>query len=147
MRNLSRWLDGIYDTNLLAGTNAVSANIKGDEGYVVYVSDRRGDKPKAEYLSDGTSYQSTNGTVDNEDIYGPNGILDAGEDIIDFGWDATLGAMSKKGTLQKKTSELARREQFVGRSVRLNPDRQSRALAAMRFNNSLFSSLGQIIQW
>jgi hypothetical protein len=54
-----------------------------------------------EYLSDGTAYQSTNGTVDNEDIYGPNGILDAGEDVIDFGWDANLGAASKKALCRK----------------------------------------------
>ena len=106
MRNLARWLDGVYDGNLLAGTHAVSTNIKGDEGYVVYVSDRRGDRVKAEYQSDGTAYLSTNGTVDNEDIYGPNNILDAGEDVIDFGWDATKGAASKKGTLQKDTAEL-----------------------------------------
>ncbi|MGI8470193.1 MAG: hypothetical protein ACR2N3_17260 [Pyrinomonadaceae bacterium] len=104
MRNLSRWLDGVYDANLLSGTNAVSANIKGDEGYVVYVSDRRGDKIKTEYLSDGTAYKSTNGTVDNEDIYGPNGTLDAGEDVIDFGW--TAPGVSKKGILQHDTSEI-----------------------------------------
>ena len=106
MRNLSRWFDGIYDTNLLSGTNAVSTNIKGDEGYVVYISDRRGDRVKSEYLSDGTVYNSTNGIVDNEDIYGANGVLDEGEDIIDFGWDATRGGASKKGTLQKDTAEL-----------------------------------------
>lgn len=104
MRNLARWIDGIYDNNLLSGTNAVSANINGEEGYVVYVSDRRGDRVKAEYLSDGTSFASTNGIVDNEDIYGPNSSLDAGEDIIDFGWD--VGGIAKKGTLQKDTAEL-----------------------------------------
>ena len=104
MRNLSRWLDGVYDANLLAGTNAVSGNINGEEGYVVYLSDRRGDRVKAEYLADGTSFASTNGIVDNEDIYGANGILDAGEDVIDFGWNA--GGTSKKGTLQKDTLEL-----------------------------------------
>ena len=103
MRNLARWLDGVYDGNLLAGTDAVSTNIKGDEGYVVYISDRRGDNVKNEYLSDGTVYKSTNGNVDNEDIYGPNGKLDKGEDVIDFGWE---GGVSKKGTLQKDTSEL-----------------------------------------
>lgn len=104
MRNLTRWLDGVYDNNLLAGTNAVSANIMGENGYVVYISDRRGDKIKTEYLSDGTAYFSTNGMVDNEDIYGPNGTLDDGEDVIDFGWGP--GGKSKKGTLQKDTSEL-----------------------------------------
>lgn len=104
MRNLARWVDGVYDNNLLAGTTAVSTNINGEEGYVVYVSDRRGDQKKAEYLADGTSYASTNGIVDNEDIYGPNGNLDAGEDVIDFGWN--VGGTSKKGTLQKDTLEL-----------------------------------------
>lgn len=104
MRNLARWLDGVYDANLLSGTNAVSANVDGDEGYVVYVSDRRGDIKGTEYLSDGTSYASTNGVVDNEDIYGPNGRLDTGEDVIDFGWNPS--GTSKKGTLQKDTREL-----------------------------------------
>jgi hypothetical protein len=104
MRNLSRWLDGVYDANLLSGTQAVSANVKGDEGYVVYVSDRRGDTLQTEYLSNGTSFRSTNGIVDNEDIYGPNGRLDEGEDVIDFGWNS--GGTSKKGTLQKNTAEL-----------------------------------------
>lgn len=104
MRNMSRWLDGIYDNNLLSGTNAVSSNINSEEGYVIYVSDRRGDRVKTEYLSDGTSYASTNGIVDNEDIYGPNNSLDAGEDVINFGWDT--GGISRKGTLQKDTNEL-----------------------------------------
>ncbi len=106
MKNLARWLDGIYDGNLLANTNAVSKNIRDDEGYVVYVSDRRGDRVKAEYLPDGSSYAGTNGIVDNEDIYGPNGILDSGEDVIDFGWDSGKSAASKKGTLQKDIKEL-----------------------------------------
>ena len=60
---------------------------------------------KTEYLSDGTSYTSTNGIVDNEDIYGPNDVLDEGEDVIDFGWDSS-GSEQKKGTLQKDTAEL-----------------------------------------
>ncbi len=104
MHNLARWVDAVYDGNLLAGTNAVSTNIKADEGYVVYVSDRRGDRVKTEYAADGTAYRSTNGNVDNEDIYGPNNKLDPGEDVIDFGWDAS--ATSKKGTLQKDITEL-----------------------------------------
>jgi hypothetical protein len=49
---------------------------------------------------------STNGTGYNEYIYGPNGVLDEGEDFIDYGWDATKSAAGKKGTLQKDTSEL-----------------------------------------
>jgi hypothetical protein len=106
MKNLARWLDGIYDSTLLAGTTAVSTNIEGAEGYVVYVSDRRGDRVKTEYKKDGAQYQSTNGFVDNEDIYGPNNTLDAGEDVIDFGWDSTRGGASRKGSLQKDTQEL-----------------------------------------
>ncbi len=104
MRNLARWLDGVYDANLLSGTTAVSGNVNGEEGYVVYVSDRRGDQKNTEYLADGTAFASTNGIVDNEDIYGPNNTLDAGEDVIDFGWN--VGGASKKGTLQKDTREL-----------------------------------------
>jgi hypothetical protein len=104
MRSLARWLDGVYDGNLLAGTSAVRANIGAEEGYVVYVSDRRGDRVKPEYLPDGTSFASTNGIVDNEDIYGLNGVLDAGEDVIDFVWN--VGGTSKKGTLQKDPLEL-----------------------------------------
>jgi hypothetical protein len=106
MKNLARWLDGIYDSNLLSGTPAVSTNIEGAEGYVVYISDRRGDRVKTEYKRDGSTYQSTNGFVDNEDIYGPNNTLDAGEDVIDYGRDFARGGASKKGTLQKDTQEL-----------------------------------------
>jgi hypothetical protein len=68
MRNLARWVDGVYDTNLLAGTPAVAANINGADGYILYVSDRRGDRVKNE----GGNVMS-NGKVDNEDIYGQNG--------------------------------------------------------------------------
>jgi hypothetical protein len=138
MRNMARWLDGIYDNNLLSGTNAVSTNINGEEGYVIYVSDRRGDRVKAEYLSDGTSYASTNGVVDNEDIYGPNGILDSGEDVIDFGWD--LGGIARKGTLQKDTTELP-----DGGTIGITPatnapvtDRLVRAQAVMQQKTSYF---------
>lgn len=124
MKNLARWLDGIYDTNLLAGTTAVSTNIRSDDGYVVYVSDRRGDRVKTEYKKDGTTYTSTNGTVDNEDIYGPNGVLDPGEDVIDTGRDSTQSGASKKGTLQKDTFELPDTgnvwAQTMGRAARAN---------------------------
>ncbi|MGI8642137.1 MAG: hypothetical protein ACR2MG_19580, partial [Pyrinomonadaceae bacterium] len=139
MRNLARWADGIYDSNLLAGTNAVSTNIEGDEGYVVYFSDRRGDKPKPEYLSDGTSFASTNGTVDNEDIYGPNNLLDAGEDVLDFGWDATKGAASKKGTLQKDTSELPDvGTVWSGNSAWTMAERLSRAQTVLSYRTNYF---------
>ena len=84
MRNLARWLDGVYNNNLLAGTNATSNFIGSPDGYTVYVSDRRGDKVKA-MVDSGVNVNSTNGMVDNEDIYGPNGTLDAGEDVQQTG--------------------------------------------------------------
>jgi hypothetical protein len=105
MRNLSRWVDGVFDANLLAGTNAVSANIDGSNGYVVYISDRRGDKLKQEKDPLDVQLNTTNGMVDNEDIYGPNGTLDPGEDVIDDGLDLSTG-FTKKGSLQKDASEL-----------------------------------------
>ncbi len=140
MRNLARWVDGKYDGNLLSGTNAVSANVKGDEGYVVYVSDRRGDRVKAEYLSSGTSYASSNGSVDNEDIYGPNGILDDGEDVIDFGWDSTKAGKSKKGTLQNDTNELPNTGSNypTGSPWLVVTDRISRAQNALRYQTPFF---------
>ncbi len=85
MRNLARWLDGVYDTNLLAGTTAVSTNIGNPGGYTVYVSDRRGDKVKPMLGPTGAIINSTNGMVDNEDIYGPNDALDLGEDVQETG--------------------------------------------------------------
>jgi Tfp pilus assembly protein PilX len=105
MRNLARWVDGVYDANLLAGTSAVSTSVNGVDGYIVYVSDRRGDRVKSEIDSSGAAINTTNGMVDNEDIYGPNGALDPGEDVIDGGIDVATGAQ-KKGTLQNDTNEL-----------------------------------------
>lgn len=125
MKNLARWVDGYYDSNLLSGTNAVSTKIDGvsANGYIVYVSDRRGDKIKSEYASYnettgapvGAAIQTTNGMVDNEDIYGFNNILDgitlpdgtlaSGEDVIDFGIDPVT-TKAKKGSLQRDISEL-----------------------------------------
>jgi Tfp pilus assembly protein PilX len=94
MRNLARWLDGVYDTNLLSGTTAISTNIGSPDGYTVYVSDRRGDRVES-LVDSGITVNSTNGMVDNEDIYGPNNILDPGEDV------------QGTGTLVKDTNELA----------------------------------------
>lgn len=93
MRNLARWLDGVYDQNLLANTGAISPNIASPDGYTVYVSDRRGDEVKA-LTASGVTINATNGMVDNEDIYGPNGNLDAGEDV------------QGTGALVKDTNEL-----------------------------------------
>lgn len=102
MRNLARWLDGVYDTNLLAGTSAVSTNINNPGGYTVYVSDRRGDKVKPMVGPTGAIINSTNGMVDNEDIYGPNGALDPGEDV------------QETGSLVKDASELPDPAALVG---------------------------------
>lgn len=106
MRNLARWVDGVYDTNLFNGIAAanspVSANINGNDGYVVYVSDRRGDRVKAERDASGAAIQTTNGMVDNEDIYNVTAAtptLDPGEDVIDEGFDLTTGS-NKKNSLQ-----------------------------------------------
>lgn len=134
MRNLARWLDGIYDTNLFVGTPAVSTNIKGDEGYVVYVSDRRGDKKRTEYLENGSNFQSTNGIVDNEDIYGPNNALDDGEDVIDFGWEGS--GVSKKGRLQRDLTELPVTGTIF--KVANYPDRLARAMAVMQRPTNFF---------
>ncbi|MDQ6651507.1 MAG: hypothetical protein M3Y84_02055, partial [Acidobacteriota bacterium] len=81
MRNLARWLDGVYDNNLLASTSGVSTNIANPGGFTVYVSDRRGDKINSLVAPSGATLNSSNGMVDNEDIYGPNGMLDPGEDV------------------------------------------------------------------
>jgi Tfp pilus assembly protein PilX len=109
MRNLARWLDGVYDTNLLNGTNAVSTNIGSPDGWIVYVSDRRGDRPKDEKDSTGTVIKTTNGYVDNEDIYNypasAGATPEPGEDVIDTGYDVALGK-DKLGSLQHDLLEL-----------------------------------------
>jgi hypothetical protein len=86
MKNFSRWVYGFYDGNLLAGASAAqSGNIKLGDGYILYVSDRRGDA-----IQPGAS--TTNGIADNEDIYifrsdkTGNAVLgqeDPGEDVND----------------------------------------------------------------
>ena len=113
MKNFARWVDGVYDGNLLSGSSAVSTNIDGSDGYILYVSDRRGDGVRSEKIGTAT-YSMTNGLVDNEDIYGPNGSLDPGEDVIDFGAD---GSGNKKNTLQKYISELRDPEAMAGGGV------------------------------
>lgn len=138
MRNLARWVDGVYDTNLLQGTNAVSTNIEGVEGYIVYFSDRRGDTKGVEYLADGSNFVSTNGIVDNEDIYA-NNSLDAGEDVIDFGWGP--GGVSKKGTLQRNLAELPANGGTPILSLPLTPthtDRFNRAQQVVQYPVSHF---------
>src|SRR5213080_106147 len=110
LRNLARWMDGVYDTNLLAGTNAVSTNIAKPDGYILYVSDRRGDRVKSMVDLSGATINSSNGMVDNEDLYGPNGVLDPGEDL------------QGKGVLVKDTTEL--------------PDPSTPCASTPAFNNS-----------
>ena len=85
MKNLARWIDGVYDGNLLANTPAVSTNIANPAGYTVYISDRRGDKVRSVTNFSGLTVDSSNGMVDNEDVYGPNGLLDPGEDVQELG--------------------------------------------------------------
>jgi hypothetical protein len=150
MKNLSRWLDGAYDSNLLAGTLAQSSNIDGANGYTVYFSDRRGDKVKTERFTvpksmidpkQGTidiDRTTTNGMVDNEDIYGPNDILDPGEDVIDSGFDL-INALLKKGSLQKDTTELP---DYPGPTVGTTPfsmsERLTRAIDVSKHNVQYF---------
>lgn len=97
MKNLARWVSGFYDGNLLAGAapDARSTNINRADGYVVYVSDRRGD------LAPGGG--TTDGMVNNEDVYifsssntgnASLGQLDPGEDV------------SGDNALQSEVSEL-----------------------------------------
>ncbi len=109
MRNLARWIDGVYDTNLLNGTAAVSGNIGSPDGWIVYVSDRRGDFPKLERNSQKAVVMTTNGFVDNEDVYNypasASATPEPGEDVIDFGFDVAKG-VNKKGSLQRDTREV-----------------------------------------
>jgi hypothetical protein len=137
MENLARWVDGVYDQNLLAGTNAVSTNIAKPDGYVVYVSDRRGDDVKPVYLRDPatglpatTVSQSTNGMCDNVDIYGPNGTLDGGEDVQSTG--AALNS-----ALTKDLDELPDPAVLAGtdNGTDFPTDRTTRALLVAKWNN------------
>jgi len=115
MRNLARWVDGIYDATLFNGIAAASSpktgNIGGNDGYVVYISDRRGDRVKSERNAAGLTIQTTNGMDDNEDVYGANqadgAVPDVGEDVIDDGFDPGATTPAKKqGTLQVDKCEL-----------------------------------------
>jgi len=120
MRNMARWVDGVYDGNLLSGTAAVSANIAKPDGYTIYVSDRRGDNVKTFTVGNGGSVTATNGMADNEDIYGPNGVLDPGEDV------------QQAGVLVKDTSELPDPAVLSGS---YGTDRIKRAIAVAAWTN------------
>jgi hypothetical protein len=122
MRNLARWLDGVFDNNLLAGTPAVSSSVASPDGYTLYVSDRRGDKIHT-YVSSGVTLSATNGMVDNEDIYGPNNSLDDGEDV-----QAT-------GAIVKDTTELPDPAALPAPSPGYGTDMNKRALAVSGWTN------------
>jgi Tfp pilus assembly protein PilX len=124
MKNLARWVDGIYDSNLLNGTNAVSTNIGCPDGYTVYVSDRRGDRVKAMVDLSGANVNSSNGMADNEDIYGPNGNLDPGEDV------------QGTGSLVKDTLELPDPAVLAGTSGADTASRIKRAISVAAWTNS-----------
>jgi hypothetical protein len=124
MRNLARWLDGVYDVNLLQNTGAVSTNIASPDGYTLYVSDRRGDKVKA-LVDNGVPVNATNGMVDNEDIYGPNNVLDPGEDV------------QNTGTLVKDITELPDPAALAGS---YGTDINKRAITAAAWTNLIGGS-------
>jgi hypothetical protein len=136
MRNLARWMDGVYDQNLLAGTNALSANIAKPDGYVVYVSDRRGDKVKSLVDSSGATINSTNGMVDNVDIYGLNGVMDAGEDVQARGTTvgSTLGGPTTSPFL-KDTTELPDPLDLFGSAPSTLDERMKRAITVAKWSN------------
>lgn len=136
MRNLARWMDGVYDQNLLANTPAVSANITKPDGYVVYVSDRRGDNVKSMTVPvAGTNpvtfstINATNGMADNVDIYGPNGTMDDGEDVQETG--ASVGS-----ALVKDLAELPDPAVLSGTSGADLTARNKRALSVAAWSNS-----------
>ncbi len=136
MKNLARWMDGVYDQNLLATTPAVSANITKPDGYVVYISDRRGDNVKSMTVPDAgtnpvtySTINATNGMADNVDIYGPNGTMDDGEDVQETG--AAVGT-----TLVKDLAELPDPAVLTGTSGADLAARNRRALAVAAWSNS-----------
>ncbi|MGH9881237.1 MAG: hypothetical protein ACRD6N_07355, partial [Pyrinomonadaceae bacterium] len=142
MKNLARWIDGVYDQNLLAGTEAVSTNIAHPDGYIVYISDRRGDKVKSLVDSSSATINSTNGMVDNLDIYGPNNSLDGGEDVQRTG--LALGTTLSTAGL-KDTTELPEPASSIlgSTSASTLAERTTRAnLIAAWSNIDLADSLG-----
>jgi hypothetical protein len=127
MRNLARWFDGVYNQNLLANTAAVSTNIGKPDGFIVYISDRRGDKVKSMIDASGATINSTNGMADNEDIYGPNGTLDSGEDVQNL------------GVLVKDVTELPDAAVYSP-STSYGTDRVKRAIAVAAWTNGVTST-------
>jgi hypothetical protein len=96
--NLKKFLDGTWDNKMPVGTpfavaagrTLKSTDIPDANGWVFYISDRRGDR-------------DFDGEYDMEDIYGNNdGILQIGEDVD------TTTTPSDKGTLQSDISGINR---------------------------------------
>ena len=121
--NLKTFLDGNYNTMMPTGTvfygsrtpNAIltNADVPQNSGWVVYVSDRRGD----------TDFD---GEYDMEDIYGNNnGILEKGEDvnnngILDNGGITSGEAVSYSGTNSAEPGRAASVDHsYYRRGVRL----------------------------
>jgi hypothetical protein len=120
MGNLARWLVGTYDTSLLAGTQAVSSNINSPDGFIVYVSDRRGDK-----IRNQNGVNTTNGIVDNEDIYGDNGSDgSACSNTQDQGGCERGEDVNGDGILRKDLTELPT-PAFFGSSTDINARAES----------------------
>jgi Tfp pilus assembly protein PilX len=109
--NLKKFLDGTWDANMPTGTPYYTANghvLRGNDipqpsngspksgGWVVYVSDRRGD-------------YDFDGEYDMEDVYGNNdGIIQVGEDV------------NRNGTLQADYTNEAPR--YTGANSNISPD-------------------------
>ena len=160
MYNLRRWLDGRFDGNLLSGTSATAVaargvNIRSERGYVLYVSDRRGDRVKTESVATslgGASLSTTNGTVDNEDVYfnpnlsyaTPNGLNggppDPGEDVI---VDSVF--TGKTGLLQKDQNELPDYTAWPAFSV-IQPDAVWESLSPSSFDSRMDRAI-KVMSW
>jgi hypothetical protein len=135
MRNLARWLDGVYDNNLLAGTAAVSANVASPDGYTFYISDRRGDEIH-NYVSSGVALNATNGMVDNEDIYGPNGTNGAQCDpLLDQNGCDRGEDVQGTGFLAKDTNELPDPAALTAPAPGYGSDITKQALAVSGWTN------------
>jgi hypothetical protein len=91
LTNMASFLKGTWDGAFPNGLT--SSQVPTNPGWIVYVSDRRGDR-------------NDNGNYDMEDIYGPtDGVLEAGEDAngdgklnVDTTWEAAQFYVSNGGT-------------------------------------------------
>ena len=141
-------MDGVYDTGLLANTGAVSGNIARPDGYVVYISDRRRDNVKNLGCARGwrqsrqafpKNINSTNGMADNMDIYGPNGLMDGGEDVQNTG--AAVGT-----ALVKDTAELPDPAVLAGTFNATDfTSRRNRAMTVASWSNPSITSVTRCV--